>query len=165
MPCWSTGETPRGNNADQYLHEPAGVTVRKDTTLEEVARLMLEHRIGGVPVINPTGTLCGVLTESDFTAKEQGIPFSTFRAPQVLGHWLGGERLEQIYAAARRMTARAIMSPHVITVTEVQSAEDAVRLLLRHNIHRLPVVRDGVPVGMVTRHDLLRLLLRHSQDA
>ena len=63
------------------------------------------------------------------------------------------------------MTARPIMSPQVITVTEVQSAEDAVRLLLRHNIHRLPVVRDGVPVGMVTRHDLLRLMLRHRQDA
>ena len=58
------------------------VTVREDTTLEEVARLMLEHRIGGVPVVNAQGTLCGVITESDFTAKEQGIPFRRFAHPR-----------------------------------------------------------------------------------
>ena len=82
------------------------------------------------------------------SAKEQGFSFSTFRAPQVFGHWLGGESLEQIYVMARQMTVRDIMSPHVITVTEVQAVEEAVTLFLRHDIHRVPVVPDGVPVGM-----------------
>jgi CBS domain-containing protein len=48
-------------------------------------------------------------------------------------------------------------------MTEEQSAEDAVQLLLRHDVNRLPVVRDGVPVGLVARHDLLRLMLQSSQ--
>lgn len=148
----------------EFMTQPV-VTVREDTTLEEVARIMLEKYIGGVPVVNAQGKISGMLTESDFTAKEQGIPFSTFRAPQLFGHWLGGERLEQIYDAARRMTAREIMSPDVIMVTEEQSAEEAVTLLLRHDIHRIPVIRDGVPVGMVSRHDLLRLMIPHSQEA
>ena len=84
------------------------VTVREDTTLEEVARTMLEHHIGGVPVVNTQGKLSSIITVSDFAAKARGIPFSTFRAPQVFGHWLGGEPLEQIYAMARQMTVRDI---------------------------------------------------------
>ena len=102
------------------------VTVHEDTTLEEVARTMLEQHIGGVPVVNEQGKLTGIITESDFAAQEPGIPFLTFRAPQVFGHWLGGETLEQIYALARRMTAHEIMTSHVITVTAEQSVEDAV---------------------------------------
>jgi CBS domain-containing protein len=145
-----------------FMTQPV-VTVREDTTLEEVARTMLEQHIGGVPVVNEQGKITGMITESDFAAQEHGIPFSTFRAPQVLGHWLGGETLEQIYTMARRMTAREIMSHDVITVTEEQSAEEAVTLLLRHNINRMPVVHDGVPVGMVSRHDLLRLMLPSRQ--
>ena len=115
------------------------------------------------PVGHAQGKLSGIITVSDFAAKEQGISFSTFRAPQVFGHWLGGEPLEQIYAMARQMTIRDIMSPHVITVTEEQSVEEAVTLFLRHDLHRVPVVRDGVPVGMVSQHDLLRLMMPKPQ--
>jgi CBS domain-containing protein len=142
------------------------VTVGEDTTLEEVARTMLEYHIGGVPVVNAQGKLSGIITVSDFAAKEQGIPFSTFRAPQVFGHWLGGEPLEQIYAMARTMTVRDIMSSHVITLKEEQAAEEAVTLFLRHDIHWIPVVRDGIPVGMVSRLELLRLILhKHESGA
>ena len=56
-----------------------------------------------------------------------------------------------------------MMSSHVITLTEDQAAAEAVTLFLRHDIHWIPVVRDGVPVGMVVRHDLLRLML-HTQE-
>ena len=63
----------------------AVVLVRESATLEEIARIMLEKRIGCVPVTNDRGQLSGIITESDFTAKERGIPFSTYRAPQILG--------------------------------------------------------------------------------
>ena len=52
----------------------AGVTVREDTTREEVACTMLEHHIGSVPVVHAQGKLSGIITVSDFVAKEQGIP-------------------------------------------------------------------------------------------
>jgi len=141
-----------------FMTQPV-VTVREDTTLAEVAGTMLAQHIGGVPVVNAQGKLSGIITVSDFTAKEHGIPFSTLRAPQVFGHWLGEEPLEQIYAMACQMTVRDIMSPHVMTVTEEQTVEEAVTLFLHYDIHRIPVVRDGVPVGMVSQHDLLRLMI------
>jgi CBS domain-containing protein len=142
----------------EFMTQPV-VTVHEDTTLAEIAGTMLAQHIGGMPVVNAQGKLSGIITVSDFAAKEQGFSFSTFRAPQVFGHWLGGEPLEQIYAMARQMTVRDIMSPHVITITEEQTVEEAVTLFLRHDIHRIPVVRDGVPVGMVSQHDLLRLMI------
>src|SRR5215831_9898365 len=87
------------------------VTVREDTTLAAVARLMLEHHSDAVPVVNAQGTLSGLITVSDFAAHEHGLPFSTVRAPQVFGHWLGGETLAQMYARARTMTVRDVMRP------------------------------------------------------
>jgi CBS domain-containing protein len=135
------------------------IVANKETSLEEVARTMLDHKIGCVPVVNDQGTLCGIITESDFAAKEKGLPFSTFYAPQVLGQWMPAEGVERIYEAARRMKAGEIMTNHVITLTEDDSINKAVELMLRHNINRIPVMRDGVVVGIVARHDLLRLLI------
>ena len=136
------------------------VVVQEEATLEEVARTMLDHHIGCAPVVNRKGLLVGVITESDFAAKEKGFPFSTFRAPQLLGQWISSDNVERIYEAARQLQAKEIMQPQVITVTEDQTMNDAVVLMFEHDINRIPVVREGVPVGIVSRHDLLRLLIQ-----
>ncbi|MGA1368979.1 MAG: CBS domain-containing protein [Blastocatellia bacterium] len=136
------------------------VVVQEEATLEEVARTMLDHHIGCAPVVNRKGLLVGVITESDFAAKEKGFPFSTFRAPQLLGQWISSDNVERIYEAARQLQAKEIMQPQVITVTEDQTMNDAVVLMFEHDINRIPVIRDGVPVGIVSRHDLLRLLIQ-----
>lgn len=68
------------------------ITIREDTPLQEVAQIMLEHRIGGVPVINESGDLTGIVTESDFTAKEKCVPFSMFRVSAVVRHVVGQGR-------------------------------------------------------------------------
>ena len=136
------------------------VVVQEEATLEEVARTMLDHHIGCAPVVNRKGLLVGVITESDFAAKEKGFPFSTFRAPQLLGQWISSDNVERIYEAARQLQAKEIMQPQVITVTEDQTMNDAVVLMFEHDINPIPVIRDGVPVGIVSRHDLLRLLIQ-----
>lgn len=142
-----------------FMSKPVMV-VREDTTLEEIARMMLDNSIGCLPVVDLNGKICGIVTESDFAAKEKGLPFSTFRAPQLLGRWMSQEGVERIYDAARSMTAKEIMSRRVAAVTDDQSAQDAVELMLKFDVNRIPVVREGVPVGMVSRHDLLRLMVR-----
>lgn len=143
----------------EIMSRPAR-TVQQDTSLEEVARIMLDNCIGCVPVLDDMGKLVGIITESDFAAKERGLPFSTFHAPQVLGEWLPDQGVERIYDAARNRRAEEIMSCDVVTVLEDDSVEKAVKLMLDHDFNRLPVVRDDKPVGVVARHDLLRLMLR-----
>lgn len=134
------------------------VAVRKSTSLAETARLMLDHRIGCVPVVDDAGGLCGIVTESDFAAKERGIPFSTLLLPQVFNQWMPPEGVERIYQAARTTTAGDIMNADPATVSEESTIDEVVRLMLEHDVNHLPVVLDGRPVGMVSRHDLLRLM-------
>jgi CBS domain-containing protein len=113
-----------------------------------------------VPVIDGQGTLRGIITEADFAEKERGVPFSAYRAPQLFGRWVSQRDVEAIYAAARSLPARAIMSTPVLTVTEDTPVKEILDLMLRHDVTHLPVVREGAPVGMVSRHDLLRLVAR-----
>jgi len=139
------------------------ITVSAEATLEEVARLMLERNIGCVPVVNQRDELCGIVTESDFTGKERTFPFSPmsiYGHPQVLGEWLPKQGVERIYEAARTKKVREIMTACVITATEDQTVEEMVRQMVTRNLHRIPVVHDNKPVGIVTRHDLLRLMIR-----
>lgn len=135
------------------------VTVGEHTPLLEIARLMVERRIGGVPVVRADGRLVGVVTESDFSAKERGVPFSLLRLPNVLGRWLTRDNLERAYVEARRITASEVMTRDVVTVTEDEPVEVAARRMCDEHVHRLPVVRNGVPVGIVARHDLLRVMI------
>jgi CBS domain-containing protein len=139
------------------------ITVNENTSLAEVASTILQHRIGGVPVVNAQGALCGIITESDFAAKEKGIPFSTFRMPQLFGQWLDQSGVERLYAAACTKIAADIMRAQVITVTEEASIEEVLALMLRHDVNRIPVVRDSVPVGIVARFDLLKLMRQQRQ--
>ena len=136
------------------------ITVNEETTLEQTARTMLDNNIGGVPVVDSEGKLKGIITESDFAAKEKYIPFSTFSAPKILGHWLPIDGIEGIYEAARNHTAKEIMNYPVITVDEEQTVEEAVEMMLEKDINRIVVVRDEKPVGIIARRDLLRMMTK-----
>lgn len=136
------------------------VTVSPDETLEHVARTMLEHGIGAAPVVDQDGRLVGIITERDLMAQEQGVPFSVYRAPQLFGHWLPPEGLEEIYSLGRTIKAKEVMRSPVITVGEDATVSEIAQLMLEKEREHIPVVRDGQVVGMVTRHDLLKLLAR-----
>jgi CBS domain-containing protein len=134
------------------------VSVREDTSLEEVATTMLNHGVGCVPVVDQAGRLLGIVTETDFAADGRGMPFSMYRVPHLYQALLEGDRVERILATGRRMTASQIMSSPVITVEENDPASEIVRQMIERSINHVPVVRDGELVGIVARHDLLRLL-------
>ncbi|HMM40420.1 MAG TPA: universal stress protein [Thermomicrobiales bacterium] len=134
------------------------VTAPTDATVEEVARLMLERDIGSVVIVNEAGELAGIVTETDFTGKDAILPYSRYRSPGVFGRLLSGQDLDAVHEAGRLMTARQVMTHPVTVVHETTPVEDVADLMIRHDISRIPVVRDGQPVGIVARHDMLRLL-------
>jgi CBS domain-containing protein len=145
------------------MSQPA-ITVGEDTSLEQVARTILENDVGGVPVVDSEGQMTGIITVSDFAAKEKSVPFSTFHAPQILGQWLSENEIENIYQAARQRRADEIMTRNVAVLSESDTVEEAAKMLLVHDVNRLPVVRDGKPIGMIARRDLLRLMVGVKQD-
>jgi CBS domain-containing protein len=145
--------------AREIMTQPV-VTAKQDATLDEIARLMMTHNIGCIPVVDERDQLCGIVTESDFSATEHGIPFSTLRLPQVFSQWMPLEGIERIYEAAKKMRVTEIMNTNVLTLVENDSVERALTLMLKHGMRHLPIVRDGKPVGILTRHDLLKLMAR-----
>lgn len=142
----------------EIMNQPV-VTVGEDTPVPEIARLMQERDIGAVVVVDGAGRLRGIVTESDFTGIGRCVPFSLTLAPVVFGARAASmAELERIYALARQLTARQIMSEAVHTATEGDELGAVVHRMLKRNLKHVPVVRDGRPVGMLARHDLLRLL-------
>lgn len=139
---------------------PSPVTVGPDATLEQVARLMLEHQIGAIPVVAPDGQLIGLIREEDFLIQERPIPFSAFQAPQLFGRWIDPERLEQLYAEARSLKAGDIAREPEITATEEMTLSDLAERMVERDVRHVPVLRDGRLVGIVTRHDILKAVAR-----
>ena len=134
-------------------------TVRRDTSLAEAARLLLDHRYGCLPVVDDAGRLCGIVTESNFAARERGVPFSTLFLPQVFNEWMPPEGIERLYQAARTTRADDIMSTDPATVSEETSVEEVIEQMRYRDINHVPVIRDGIPVGIISRHDLLQMMV------
>ncbi len=143
--------------ARDIMHAPV-VVATSDATVEEVASLMLEHGIGSVVIVDDAGDLTGIVTETDFSGQEAALPYSRHRGPTAFRRLLSGHDLDAAYEAGRLLTARQVMTHPVTAVHETTPVEDVADLMMRHDITRIPVVRDGKPVGIVARHDLLRLM-------
>lgn len=135
----------------------AVLTVAPETPVHEVAAQLSEHHISGAPVVDTDGALLGMVTESDLAhrlAAKVAPPPSWLRA---LFSPAPKEALD--YAKTRGRTARDVMTTPVVTISEEASCEEAARLLEERGVRRLPVLRDGKLVGLVSRADLLRALL------
>ncbi|KGQ20868.1 CBS domain-containing protein [Thermus filiformis] len=135
------------------------VTISEEASLEEAARRMLENHIGSLLVVDREGRLVGIVTETDFL-KERGIPFSTFRAPLLLGRFLDGDGLERVFQEARSTRVSEIMTHPVHAVRPEAPLREVLDLMLTYDINHVPVVdEEGRPVGIISRFDLLRPLM------
>jgi len=138
------------------------VTVRLIAPLKEVAQLLVDNKISGLPVIDVDGTVLGVVSEADFLVKEGG-PDAVRHRP--LARFIGESRtsrsqLEKLHAtrAADAMTAPAI------TIESSRPISEAARIMTDHGINRLPVVDADRLVGIVTRADLVRAYVRSDDE-
>ncbi len=131
-------------------------TVAPETTVADAARLMIEHRISGLPVVGPDQRLVGIVTEGDFLRR---VELGTERRHSGwLGFLLGPGRLADEYVQAHARRVDEVMTTDVETATEDAELADLVRLMERWRIKRVPVVRDGRLVGIVSRANLLQAL-------
>ncbi|HET7856025.1 MAG TPA: CBS domain-containing protein [Gaiellaceae bacterium] len=141
-------------HVEQLMTAPV-VTVPPEMSLKEVATLLVERRISGVPVIED-GTLLGVVSEGDIVAKERGV---TTPAPDGLLAWIFRDDAEITAKLAARTAADAMTSP-AVTIESWRSAATAAALMTDRGVNRLPVLARGRLVGIVTRADLVRAFAR-----
>jgi CBS-domain-containing membrane protein len=133
--------------------------IRPDAPVEEAARVMLQHRISGLPVVDSNGDLVGMVTEGDLLAREA----STQRR-RWLELVLGSVKPADGPRLAHLATVAEVMSRPVVTVREDTPVHEVADILQRHRIKRVPVVRGGKLTGIVSRADLLRGLARLAED-
>ncbi|MGW2717670.1 CBS domain-containing protein [Streptomyces sp. NPDC001492] len=138
------------------------VEARRETPFKDVARLLDEHRISGLPVVDHDDKVVGVISESDLIRRQAAHSATRarrFRVP-ALGRF--GRRGA---AVVRTGTAGDLMSSPAVTVHPEQRVADAARVMERHGIQRLPVVdEEDRLIGIATRRDLLRVFLRTDEE-
>jgi CBS domain-containing protein len=132
------------------------VSVRPETTILQAAQLMLQHRISGLPVVDCDGHIVGIVTEGDFLRRaETGTQRKRTRWVEFL---VGPGRLAEEYVRSSSRRVEDVMTRSVHTISEDTPVSDAVELMERHRIKRLPVLRDHKIVGIVSRANLLHAL-------
>jgi len=137
-------------------------TAGVSTPLREVARVLVEHRISGLPIVEG-GRVVGVVSEADILLKEQG---DQPRRSGLLGALalLGADR-DEIEAKLNASTAGEAMSSPAVTITEDRPVAEAAAAMMNGGINRLPVVDTaGRLAGIVTRADLVRAFVRSDEE-
>ena len=112
--------------------------------------------ISGLPVLDKKGRLVGMLTEADLLRR--GELGTGKRRLRWLQFFMGPGRLADEYTHEHGRKVEEVMTAEVVTATESTSLQELVDLMSKHGIKRVPVVRDGALVGIVSRADVLRTL-------
>jgi len=129
------------------------ITVTPHTTIQDAANIMLRGHISGLPVVDDAGQLVGIVSESDFLRRSE-IGTGRKRA-KWLEFLLGPGRAAADFVRERGRKVEDVMTQNPVTVDEETELEELVRLMEKNGIKRLPVIRSGQLVGIVTRSNLL----------
>jgi len=129
-----------------------------ETTYEEAAKLMYENNLSGLPVIDNKGNLVGIISEKDlFRAMYPNYEDFIANPEEYFNH----EEQEQKILEIKNNPISMYMSKKVVSISPETSLMAAGGIMLAHHLHRLPVVEDGKLVGIVSREDIYKSILKH----
>jgi CBS-domain-containing membrane protein len=138
------------------------ITVKPFSTVKEVAKLMLERRISAVPVVDEKGRVVGIVSEGDLMQRAE------IRTERQHSWWLraltGDGVLAAEYVKAHARKVADVMTRQVITASPDTPLHELAALLERHSIKRVPIIRDGELVGIVSRANLVQALASVPKD-
>jgi len=143
----------------------AVVTVAADVPTRKIAALLLDHNISAVPVVDETGAVIGMVSEGDllrFSSEDRRERRDWRLAMLAEGETPSPEFLASLNE--HRRTASEIMSAPVVTVTEHAGVAEIGKLLATHRIKRVPVIKDGYIIGIVSRAGLIDGLTQHEAE-
>ena len=136
------------------------IRVSPDTEILEAARLMLDNHLNGLPVVDREGRLQGIICQSDLIAQQKKIPLPSFFV--LLDSAISFTSQKNIEAEVKKMAASKVsdaMTADPITVDVETSLEDIATLMVKHNVHTLPILDRGELVGIIGKEDVLRTLM------
>jgi len=137
----------------------AVVSVSPETPMSQIAKILRDHGISAVPVVDNAGAPVGMVSEGDLIGRNEADREA--RRDWWLTLLAEGETLSADFLASLRTPGRRahdVMTTPLVTVVEDTQIAEITRLLTAHRIKRVPVLRDGRIVGIVSRADLLRTI-------
>ena len=134
-----------------------------NATVLEAARVMLEHHISGLPVIDKEGRLVGVLSEGDFLRRRETK--TERRRSRWLEFLMGPGRIAADYVHSHGNKVSEVMTTDVQTVNETAGLEDIVELMEHKRIKRVPVMCGDQVVGIITRSNLMQAMVSLAREA
>lgn len=137
------------------------ITLSPDTDIVEAARILLQNRINGAPVVDGDGKLLGILCQSDLIAQQKKLPVPSYFT--FLDGLFATTSMRDIEKEVRKIAAATVsqaMTPDPVTVQPETRIEAVAGLMVDNNFHTLPVVADGRLVGVVGKEDVLKTLMR-----
>jgi CBS domain-containing protein len=141
------------------------VTVTPDTSIRATARLMADNKISGVPVVDDEGCLLGLITESDLLRSRE---LEAKRESWWLNMLAEGEKLSPEfvdYVRTANDMVQVVMHKDVTSVEDTTPLEEVAHMMVAKSVKRLPVIKNGKIVGIVSRADLVEALgARHAKD-
>lgn len=132
---------------------PKVVSVGPDTKVRDIAQLLLSHRISAVPVVDEAHQVIGIVSEGDLMRRVKGD--GDHRDSWWLSLFTGGKDAGD-YVKSHGRKAHEVMTPNPMTVEENTPLHTIARMLEKHHIKRVPVLREGKLVGIVSRANLLQ---------
>lgn len=135
------------------------IAVTKNTEVRELARILTENKISGVPVLDEDGKLAGVVTESDLIFQNKKVHIPT--AIAILDAFFFLENPEKMEKEMKKMagvTVGDIYASEVISVQKDTPLDEIATLMAEKNIHTLPVVDQGNLVGVIGKRDIIRTI-------
>lgn len=141
-------------------------TVQLETPVHDVARLLLDNGFAGTPVVTPDGYLVGIISEADLIVREANVHFPSYL--QILDSFLIlGDRKKYDEEVRRVLgsTAEQVMTSDVITVAPDTEMGEVARLMFEKKINPVPVVDGDQLVGIISRFDIIRQMVREMETA
>jgi CBS-domain-containing membrane protein len=134
------------------------ITVKPESTVKELARLLMDNKISGVPVVNEEKKIIGIVTENDLISKNKRLHIPTIMRLFDAFILLGSGRMEDEIKKMAATVVDEICTKKVVTIQEDLSLEDIATIMAEQHVHLLPVLRDDVVVGIVGKADMVRAM-------
>ena len=152
-------------NVASVMKKP--IVINQNSNIMDVIELFRKYKISGAPVVDNDNVIVGIISESDIiktlTTHDEDIniilpsPFDLIELP--LKTTLKIEEFKEDIQNALKTKVKDVMTKDVITISPDTSINEAANIMVKNNIKRLPVIKNGTLVGIITRGDLMEALI------
>lgn len=150
----------------QDIMTQATITVSPEIKIAAAAKILLDHRINGLPVVDSQDRLVGIICQSDLISQQKKLPLPSVFT--LLDSFIPVNSLKNMEKEMNKIVATTVaqaMTANPITVTPETSLEEIATLMVDKKLHTLPVVDQGRLVGVIGKEDVLRTIIPSRKDA